>query len=501
MTLPRRILLGIITFLCSCVVSAVTFHTVNARYLLSFEQVTLPNANPSMGLLGMHYLLHPNAWFYGGVGGYGAVMGERGGLFVLGVDAGLQHRLFRHVHADIGFFVGGGGGRNNLNDEGSGLMLRPSVTLSYYLRGYQLGLGYSYVTFPQGSIRSHNVTFSVAVPTHFHYLDSDDANQGQSTDFSNLVTLGLHRTYFSMRNQTLLESQRTIQLIGIEGGADFKPNWFGYWQAAGAYAGLQNGYMEMLGGVGHRFLSHHRLRLETKLGLGAAGGGGAETGGGFVVKPEVIALLNINHAISLGVGAGYLWSPTGSFHAPIVLATLTHHFNLLTPTQKKIAQTLSHVSLQNWSVMLSHITYLGAQRSNMSVDENKWVDLIGIDMHYLLTPTFYVIGEGASAYAGHAGSYATGFFGLGLQSKPFFSRLRAHAALLGGAAGGGGMDVHHGLVWQPRIGLSTGLSHNLAAVLDFSRIQAVHGRLNTSVITLGIQFHFAGLKAQQNRTK
>ena len=246
-----------------------------------------------------------------------------------------------------------------------------------------------------------------------------------------------------------------------------------------------------MGGTGVRVFENTDWSLLAKLGAGAAGGGGANTGGGFIVKPEVTARYHFTPNLSFDVGAGYFNAINGHFSGGMITAALTHSVDVLTPEVDAITK-FSEANLQKWTIGFNNVTYVDPQRTNNS---NQNVQLVSLDLHYFLTNEFYVIGEGASAYTGNAGSFATGMFGLGLQSSTFFKRVSAHAAMLAGAAGGGGIDVHHGFVWQPRAGLNIAMTQHIATVIDYGRVTAIHGSLSANVMTVGLQFGFAELSA------
>ena len=50
---------------------------------LDYLSIDIKNET-NMGLIGAHYLLDFNNTFYGGIGMYGAITGEKGGFFTLG---------------------------------------------------------------------------------------------------------------------------------------------------------------------------------------------------------------------------------------------------------------------------------------------------------------------------------------------------------------------------------------------------------------------------------
>ncbi len=81
------------------------------RWRLGYERVKLPDSE-TMGLASAHYdLLGPLdqlPGLYLGFGGYGAVDGARGGLFVWGPSAGWRQEIYRGLALDAGVFAAGG---------------------------------------------------------------------------------------------------------------------------------------------------------------------------------------------------------------------------------------------------------------------------------------------------------------------------------------------------------------------------------------------------------
>ena len=83
-----------------------------------------------MGFSGIHYNLMLNEWAYAGVGIYGAISGERGGFFTLGINAGIKKYFSDKFYVDAGFHFGGGGGAAALDGGGAndGFLLYSSST-------------------------------------------------------------------------------------------------------------------------------------------------------------------------------------------------------------------------------------------------------------------------------------------------------------------------------------------------------------------------------------
>ena len=117
----------------------------------------------NMGLTGIHYNLLLNDWAYVGAGIYGAVSGERGGFFTLGVNAGIKKYLGKDFYVDTGFHLGAGGGA--AAPDGGGIFILPHFNLGYDFKKISLNSGWSYVNFfDGGEIKGHQINIGLEIP-------------------------------------------------------------------------------------------------------------------------------------------------------------------------------------------------------------------------------------------------------------------------------------------------------------------------------------------------
>ena len=135
---------------------------------LSFDSIKMPDNDGSMGLLGFYYLAKVSPFINGGIVGYSAISGNQGGLFVLGIEGNIYHRLISKLWINYGLFVGGGGGKVGT---GNGSMIRSQIGLSYDFERFKVGANYSYVSFPDSRIQGKQVGLSIAIPTKFYYTN------------------------------------------------------------------------------------------------------------------------------------------------------------------------------------------------------------------------------------------------------------------------------------------------------------------------------------------
>ena len=89
---------------------------------LGLASISLPG-HEHMGMASLSLLFEPAPGWWVGPSVHGAARGERGGLFVAGVE-GRRRWTFGDTRLAAGFFAGGGGGASA--PVGDGLMLRPS---------------------------------------------------------------------------------------------------------------------------------------------------------------------------------------------------------------------------------------------------------------------------------------------------------------------------------------------------------------------------------------
>ena len=109
---------------------------------LSFESIPVTSVE-DMGMMGVHIILDQKKWsrVYLGIGGYGALTGDRGGFFTAGITPGIQIPLYKQWKADFGVFLGGGGGASAY--PGDGAMIRANAYLGREFNSLSAWVGLS----------------------------------------------------------------------------------------------------------------------------------------------------------------------------------------------------------------------------------------------------------------------------------------------------------------------------------------------------------------------
>ncbi len=299
------------------------------QWRLSFDSIKMPDKDEPMGLLGFYYLAKINPWFYSGIGSYSAIMGNQGGLFTLGIEGGIHHRLLPELWVNAGVFVGGGGGKVGTGD---GLMVRSHIGISYDFDRFKVGSNYSYVSFPDSRIRGSQVSLSIDIPTQFYYTNPNCIgkhinNLNQVKHISGLGNIVFNRHYMALVGQSYFQKSRTknttgkvqddtIWLMGFELGRFITQKSFILLKTSGAFKGNPHGYMDVFAGVGYNYpLIARRFSLSGKIRVGAGGGGHVETGGGLLFETNIGLLLNVTPNIAAQIDGGYIDSPDGNLNA------------------------------------------------------------------------------------------------------------------------------------------------------------------------------------------
>ena len=488
------------------------FQQMSTFARLTYDPVKMPDSKEKkMGMLGFNYLFNITPWFYAGPAVYGSVSGDRGGLFVTGFEAGINHPIYKNLGGDLGFFAGGGGGRSRgrVALVGGGLMIRPHVGLYYNFGLFRLGVNYSQIRFPKGKIDGKQVSLALDIPFGFGFANPV-YNRFHVSDIKSVIPISpgyinfgentiamIAQTYVqssSNRQVNGTKSKGNLRLVGIELTHYMTLNTFLYAKAAGLYSGDRGGYMDALAGIGYRYpiFGLSQIALMGRIGAGAGGGGNFDTGGGVLLQSELGLNFQFTKSIGVEVSGGYLYAPDGRFKAKTITAKLIYRFLSGHFSQNwDHSKTPGHLMFRGWRFRAIHQTYIHPQRLNK---KRKNISLVGMKFDGFLTRYLYVTGQSASAYIGKSGGYASGLLGLGLQSPRFWNhRFDVSVEMLGGAAGGGGIDVGRGAVWQPVVNADFYITPYISVEASTGRIIATNGKLDATTASAGLAWHFSTL--------
>lgn len=467
----------------------------------TYETWKLPD-DEKMGMLGLNLLFDVHENIKLGVGSYGALSGQRGGFITLGLAGELQHRLSNSWRIHGGVFVGAGGGRDGLTLAGGGLMFRADAGVTYETHGYgNLGLGVSYVTFPSGSIRSTQPYFMYEYP-FFSAINNGWSRPAASGSRqsgmlgSNRQEFGVTYQYYKIPSSVVRDNgapqNSSMQLIGAEWLSYLDDHWFLKVEAAGAAGGESNGYMQIMGGGGYRLPLGSSTAIKIYATAGPAGGGGVDTGGGFLFGGGLALQQNITRNTAIEFSVGGVRAPSASFKALNLGVNLNYQFGLPKTGSDMIDwSSLSSFSSAPIRMRAVNQTYLKGNDNWRSRDVNMSVNNLGVQLDYFLNKNWFLSGQGLAAYAGNAGAYMTGLVGGGIH-LPLSEKWFLEAEALVGAAGGGSMNVGSGLVGQYNLGIGYQMSKSLSLMLTGGQIAAANGDFRSTVIGASVGYRFLG---------
>jgi hypothetical protein len=467
-----------------------------------YSIVDMPADILNMGLLGGHLDIKLNNYFYSGVGIYGSLIGEKGGLFTLGADLGMNHNIYKNLKYDFGIHLAGGGGGNS--PVGGGMMIMPYAGIKYSFKNVYLGLRYSYLDFVSGDIRSQQfnlhvdvpfeiiyasyskVNSKINVPEKLQYLD-DWNNVSRKRSFS--IKFDNYFTQKGSKSTGNKDLTSNLNLVGFEYNHYFNENLYLIAEANGAYHGIIGGYMDIFGGLGYNLLPFSSFSLQPKLTFGAGGGGAINTAGGFLINPKIVVEQRFLKSFALNLSCGYLFSPLNGFNAFTLGFSVKNILNVGGLKNEYNEELHNTAKVKAWMMNFSNQTYFGVAKLK-DVDSNN--SLLSLQINNVQTPYFYISGQATFAYLGNCGAYAEGLIGGGINTnKTNENHIQYFAQCLVGTGGGGGVDTKQGFILKPSIGANLFLNDKYSLQIKAGQIFAPLARLNSTFFGLGFNYSFS----------
>jgi hypothetical protein len=470
--------------------ASVPLRTLDARVRIGGEHVHLPGGE-RMGLAGLTELLNVGGQWWAGPGVYGAAAGRRGGLFVPGVEGAWSHPFNDWLAVDAGVFAGGGGGA--AAPVGGGLMLRPHVDLVFRFPGVYTGPTFSKVWFPNGQINANQFGWMLNFDSSFRYRPAsftgaatDGSATGLGFDHVDAMVTFEHPFHSTSTAGTPLTAR--IGLVGLRAERIVDgPLWAGI-ETAGAASGGVAGYAEVLGTAGLRWpVVADRLSLGVRASAGLGGGGGIDTGGGLLVKAAAGATLRLTSTLGIGAEIGVVDAPRHA-HFKAETAAVSLNWALDVP-QSDLAGWFN--STPGTPTRMEFGAGFERYRAARKDGRTEALEAVVLQVNRFVAPDLYVTGQAHSAFAGGAGAYSQGLFGVGAQ-LPVTQRLRLGIEALGEAAGGGGVDTGGGAVVQGRAYVDVAISDSLSLRVAGGKIKSVRGSggLDAPVVDAALVFRF-----------
>jgi len=470
----------------------------NSRVRFSYESVNLP-VNEKMGFLGSTVLFDVNKWLSVGGGGYGALVGQRGGFITLGGAAEVRQEIASFAEVSSGFFVGAGGGHGGLELAGGGLMFRYHAGAEIKSERWgNIGGGVSYIDFPLGTVHSiqpyisYNYQFSTLIG-HGWLNEPESDTFGYSPlaeqEFAMLVRTHSVRKGV-VQSDGVTPQHKTINLMQLEWNRFLNDDYFLHVEAGGPMGGQSQGYMQILFGGGYRHALLDTTWLKFITSAGVAGGGGVETGGGLLVDASMALQQKLGDHLYAEIATGYTFSPGNSFKSINYAVKIGSHFNVPDFKGRVAMDELDDFDFSHLRIRAAHQTYYKGSPNWRTRDQGLNIQLVGVQSDYIINDSLYLTGQIFSAYKGKAGAYIVGLVGAGVHI-PVAGALYLEAEAMGGPAGGGSLAVGGGLVWQSNAGIGYQFNENYNFIAQYGYMAAAtKGNFKAKVATFSLGYNF-----------
>jgi len=263
-------------------------------------------------------------------------------------------------------------------------------------------------------------------------------------------------------------------------------------ESEGAMQGQSHGYMQILLGGGYRQALTNSTWLKLSTALGPAGGGSVATGGGVLLDAQLALQQKFGEHFFAQAGIGYVNAPGASFRAQSLSGMLGYHgFSPDVDAEQIDMADLSGFEAQHLRIRLVDQRYLKDAPNWRNHHADLDVDLLGFQLDYFVKDWLFLSGQGIGAYRGKGGGYMTGLLGPGLRLPIPGTPLFVEADTLIGAAGGGGLDVAGGLVWQADAGIGWQFSDVYSLQADYGVMRSAKGNFRAKVVSLSLGYNFS----------
>ena len=474
------------------------------RYRLSWENVSM-SEEPDLGFIGIGFdlfnITSKSSTMYLGINSYSALKGIRPGLITFGMSTGWRKKLFdENLYVDFGAFVGGGGGGGA--DDGGGLIIRPHIALEKRIRNLGFRVGFSRIDFPTGSITGNQINFGITL-NGANYFKVEDFNVSKiknellNTNKLRVAMVGTQYYNFekgSAPARPVVENGK-VSLIGVQIERIINQNLYGILKMNGAFHGGADGYMSILFGAGGTLpVIKNRLNLEGRLLFGPSGGGAIEAGGGATAQTEIGLSLKLKKGYSIKLMTGKTFAPWGPFNANHIEFGIGKSLEVLSPssTQKR----KKHFNIDTKEYNVNHLaistfnrTYFPPSKPRKGGDiYQSSFNLLGFEVQKYIGKRFSLNGGTVWAYDGDYGAYAEGLFGA-TYYHPIHEKWNLTAKGMFGAAGGGGIDLGSGLLFQYAVGIERKINQKWNLYLNVGKVQPFKGNFTPYSLDIGIKFH------------
>ncbi len=491
-----------------------TLHNkIRLNYILieqPLDKVTYP-LDAKMGFVGLNYNFTLTDWLYSGVGFHTAITGDQGGLFTLGVNLGINKKLYKNLYFDANVHFGGGGGYRSLVNGGG--ILFSNIGLQYKMKGYSFGVQYGFMNFFTGIQKDDNFSFFVEIPTTLRYSSYKKAQKEfkianqkndafwkapavksvQQITFDYFFPIGMSRTDASTTPK-FKPIRQTLSVLGFEYQRYLTSNTFIYAHVDAMYGGLTSGFMDLFFGIGKNFIETKYVNFFGKFGIGAAGGR-IYPEGGLTMYPNAGFDIKLSKKIGVSAHGGYHRAIGGTFEAYTAGFSLKYYGLTGGSHHPFTKEKMTTIKTQGIGINFQNQTYFDVAKFGIP-DSN--LQLIALKLLYDINHRFYISGEASFAYEGKSGGYAHGVFGLGIRSNKFLDEKFSLFLETGvGVAGGGRVDAGEGILIRPIAGINYHINDDFAVNVSGGQMISPFGNVNSTNINIGLTYSLSVLNTKK----
>lgn len=303
--------------------------SIKARQL-KVSDGTLTDANQSQenfGLLGAEWrtFVSPN-WFLKAETA-GAMQGNSRGYMHILAGGGYQYPITKKLSAYSSLAVGGGGG-GSVNT-GGGLLWDGTIGAQYFLnKNWFADLSLSKLWAASTSFESKGV--GIQIGYQFGARNNYDNGSAATFDSHPLRIRAVQQQYKKANEDWRNRPNQDVGNLGVQVDYFLNPNWYLTGQGLGAHSGDAGAYMTGLVGSGLRTKITKNTFIEVEGLIGAAGGGGLNTGSGLIYQANLGLGYQLSKSLEIQGNVGEAKAVNGNFRAHVLGFSLAYKFNALT---------------------------------------------------------------------------------------------------------------------------------------------------------------------------
>lgn len=284
-------------------------------------------AQENFGLLGAEWRTFVTPRWFLKIDTAGAMQGNSRGYMHILAGGGYQYPLTKKLSAYSSLAVGGGGG-GSVNT-GGGLLWDATLGAQYFLtKQWFVDLSASKLWAASTPFESKGV--GVQIGYQFGQATQNDQSLGNAFDSHPLRIRMVHQQYKKANDLWRNRPNQDVGNLGVQVDYFLNPNWYLTGQGLGAHSGDAGAYMTGLVGSGIRTKISKNTFVELEGLVGAAGGGGLNTGSGLIYQANLGLGYQLSKSLEIQGNVGEAKAANGDFRAHILGVSVAYKFNALT---------------------------------------------------------------------------------------------------------------------------------------------------------------------------